>query len=152
VLCGVEYELTMYRSINTYGNLVEEGVQGSAQSLKGGEMHKRALEIAREHSKEPMRKALSIYEKLGGTERVSAKPDEILKAAHQARIAYLFLGEGETYEGRFDEAAMRVHSDGMTEDLLNLAALRTIANGGEVWVTVPGRIPEQAPMAAIFRY
>jgi hypothetical protein len=152
VLCAVEYELTMYRTINTYGSLVEEGVQGSPQSLKGGEMHKRALEIAREHTKEPMRKALTIYEKLGGTDRVSAKPVEILKAAHQARIAYLFIGEGATYEGRFDQSAMKVHNDGITEDLLNLAALRTIANGGEVWVTVPGRIPEQAPMAAIFRY
>jgi hypothetical protein len=152
ILCGVEYELSMYQAINTYGTLVEKGVQGSPESLKGGEMHKRGLEIAHEHSKEPMKKALAIYEKLGGTERVSAKPDEILKAAHEGRIAYLFIGEGSTYRGGFDSNSMKVLTSGAEEDLINLAALRTIAYGGEVWTTVPGRIPEQASMAAIFRF
>jgi hypothetical protein len=152
ILCGVEYERSMYQAINTYGTLVEAGVQGSPESLKGGEMHKRALEIAQQHAKEPMKKALAIYEKLGGTERVSAKPAEILKGAHEGRIAYLFVGDGASYNGRFDTGAMKVRNDGPQEDLINLAALRTIAYGGEVWTTVPGRIPEQAPMAAIFRF
>jgi hypothetical protein len=152
VLCGVDYERSMYRSINTYATLVEDGVQGSPESLKGGEMHKRALEIAQEYAKEPMKKALGTYERLGGTERVCSKPEEILKAAAQGRVAFLFLSDGASYNGRFDDATMQVSNDGFKEDLLNVAALRTIAYGGEVFVTVPGRIPAQGPMAAILRF
>ena len=152
VLCGVDYELAMYKSINTYATLVEHGVSGSAESLKGGEMHKRALEIAQEHAKGPMNKALATYEKLGGTERVSTKPDEILKAASQGRVASLFLADGASYEGRFDDGVMQVVKDGPAEDLMNVAALRTLAYGGDVFVTVPGRVPGQGAMAAVLRF
>ena len=56
-------------------------------------------------------------------------------------------------DGRgFDDATMQVSNDGFMEDLLNVAALRTVAYGGEVFVTVPGRVPAQAPMAAILRF
>ena len=152
VLCGVDYELSMYQGINTYGTLVHDGVQGSPESLKGGEMHKRGLEVAHEHAKAPMKKALAVYEKLGGSERVSSSSEEILKAASQGRVAYLFLAEGARYDGRFDDGTMEVSNDGLTEDLLNLAALRTIAYGGEVFVTVPGQVPGQGAMAAILRF
>jgi hypothetical protein len=67
-------------------------------------------------------------------------------------VAFLFLSDGASYNGRFDDATMQVSNDGFKEDLLNVAALRTIAYGGEVFVTVPGRIPAQGPMAAILRF
>jgi len=152
VLCGVEYERSMYQNVNTYDTLVEEGVQGSPQSLKGGEMHKRALEIVLRHVKERQEKALETYERLGGTERVSSDLVEILKAASVGRVAHLFVAEGARREGRFDDGAMQVFSDGFTEDLLNLAALRTIANSGDVFVTAPGKVPGRGPMSAVFRY
>ena len=152
VLCGVDYELSMYQQINTYGNLLPDGVQGSPESLKGGEMHKRALEIAHEWSKRSMLKALEIYEKLGGTERVSTDPKEIVKAAHMSRIAFLFADETKSFNGRYDSDTMEVRDDGILEDLINLAALRTLAYGGEVFTTPAGRIPGQGAMAAIYRF
>jgi Bacterial archaeo-eukaryotic release factor family 7 len=36
---GVEYELALYRSVNTYPHLAEEVVHGAPNSLKAGEMH-----------------------------------------------------------------------------------------------------------------
>jgi hypothetical protein len=152
VLCGVEYELSMYQSINSYGNLLPDGVQGSPESLKGGELHKRALEIAHEWAKEPMLKALAIYEKLGGSERVSTNPEEIVKSAHQSRIAFLFADEAESFNGRYDPDTMKIRDDGMIEDLVNLAALRTLTYGGEVFIAPSARIPGQGAMAAIYRF
>ena len=66
VLAGVEYETSMYRDINSYPHLAEGHVHGSPESLKGGELHKRALEVAHRAFAEPMNKALQQYEKLGG--------------------------------------------------------------------------------------
>lgn len=151
ILCGVDNQRVMYRQVSDYPHLLEDGVPGSPESLKGGEMHKRALEIAREHAKEPLKKALATYEKLGGTERVSDEPDEIVKAAHLGRVAVLFLSENKTYQGCFDKTTMETcRNTGRDEDLTNLAALQTIAYGGEVYVTP--LTPGQAPMAALLRF
>ena len=44
VLAGVDYELSLYRSVSNYPRLLDQAVHGAANGLKGGEMHARALE------------------------------------------------------------------------------------------------------------
>jgi hypothetical protein len=139
VLAGVEYETAMYRELNSYPHLAEGHVHGSAESLKGGELHKRALEVAHHAFEEPMRKALQMYEKLGGSERVASKPADIAKAAREGRVAHLFLAEG-ARDASFEE------------DFLNVAVLQTIAHAGEVWVTAPDKVPGQKAAAALLRF
>ncbi len=41
---GVDYELALYASVNTYPHIVDDGVHGAANGLKAGEMHARAIE------------------------------------------------------------------------------------------------------------
>lgn len=132
VVCAVEYEATMWREINRYPHLVEGHVQGSPESLKGGEMHKRALEIVQKAFEEPMHKALELYERMGGSERVTSSPKEVAKAAAGGRVAHLFLSG--------------------TDELVNAAALQTIAHGGDVWMTEPKFVPGGGPVAALLRY
>ena len=85
-----------------------------------------------------MRKALDLYERLGGSERVSSKIKEITEAAASGRVAHLFISEG-----------IGTTSNNET---LNSAALQTIAFGGEIWVTSPKNVPGGAPAVALFRY
>lgn len=139
VLAGVEYETSMYRDINSYPHLAEGHVHGSPESLKGGELHKRALEVAHRAFAEPMNKALQQYEKLGGTERVASIPLAIVKAAREGRVASLFVADG-------------ARDAAQDDDLLNTAALQTIAHGGDVWVTEPQKVPGRGPIAALLRF
>jgi len=139
VLAGVEYETWMYRDINSYPHLASGHVQGSPESLKGGELHKRALEVAHRAFAEPMNKALQQYEKLGGTDRVASKPAAIVKAASEGRVASLFIAEG-------------ARDADNEEDLLNTAALQTVAHGGDVWVTDPQTVPGRGTVAALLRF
>jgi hypothetical protein len=132
--------VSMYRNINTYPHLADQHVQGSQDSLKGGELHKRALEVVKDAFDAPLRKALAMYERLGGTERVCSKPVDVAKAAGESRIAHLFIADGGDPGGRSGE------------DLLNSAALQTIANGGEVWITTGPNVPGDGPVAALLRY
>jgi hypothetical protein len=152
ILAGVEYETSMYRGINRYAHLAERDVHGSPESLKGGELHTRALEIAREALEEPMRKALQLFERLGGSERVTFKPREVVEAAAAGRVSHLFVKEGATYPGGWDKSTLKVTSQGAGEDLLNIAALQTIRNGGEVWVTNAANVPAGGPVAALLRF
>jgi hypothetical protein len=36
--------------------------------------------------------------------------------------------------------------------LLNAAAIQTIFHGGTVYAVEPGAVPDEAPVAAVFRY
>jgi hypothetical protein len=38
------------------------------------------------------------------------------------------------------------------EDLLDLAALHTLTNGGNVYAVEPGNVPQDKAIAAVFRY
>lgn len=152
VLAGVEYEISMYQSINKYPHILEAGVHGSPDSLKGGELHKRALELIEAHSKSPIEKALGIYERNGGSERVTDDSKTVLKAAHQGRISHLFVAEGASLKGSFDMTTMTPKMAPEGEDLVNVAALQTIAFGGDVLLTPQGLVPGGGPMAAILRY
>ena len=152
VPAGVDYEISMYRDLNTYPHLVEGGVHGSPESLKGGELHKRALEAVQPFFDQPLQRALLLWEKFGGTERVSAKVDLIVKGAFEARVAHLFVKEGAQLPGSFDRSTLVAGGNGPQEDLINLAAMQTIAMGGDVFVTDPKRVPGDSPMAAVFRY
>jgi hypothetical protein len=152
VLAGVEYEVSMYRDLTRYAHLAPDHVHGAPDSLKGGELHKRALEAARAAFEAPLHKALETYERLGGSERASRKVPEIVAGAAAGRVAHLFIAEGSRMPGGWDKATMQVTSEGAGEDLLNIAALQTLVNGGEVWVTTPEKVPGGGPVAALFRY
>ena len=152
VLAGVEYQASMYRDIIQYPHVAEGWVQGSPDSFRGVDLLARALEIAKPAFEQPMMKALQTFERLGGSERVTHKPAEIVKASHEARIAHLFLAEGAQHPGGWDRATMQVTSEGAGEDLLNIAALQTLAHGGEVWITGQDRIPGGGPAAALLRF
>lgn len=152
VLCGVESQRVIYKQNNSYQNLMEEGVQGSPEALKGGEMHARALEVVQEHFGGPAKKALQQWEKIGGSPRVATNFGEIVKAAFEGRIAHLFAAEGAQTMGAFDRNSMQMKVQGRQEDLVNAAAMQTLAFGGDVFVVKPEDMPAGGQLNAILRF
>lgn len=156
VVVAVEHELALYRSVNTYPGTVEPGVHGAPDSLKGAEMHKRALELIQSQPTAPVRKELEHFEKFVGTGHASTHAQEIVKAAYEGRIAHLFLQETAEYRGNFDERKQKVkrHDDGVAPmlDLLNEAVVQTLRHGGFAVVLPAKDMPNGVPLCAIFRY
>ena len=60
------------------------------------------------------------------------------------------------YPGTFDPVTLAVHlhknPEPGDEDLLDFAALHTLSNGGTVYAVEPEKVPDDAPLAAVFRY
>jgi hypothetical protein len=153
VAAGVEHELVIYRDVNTYPHLIENGVVGSPDSLKGAELHGRALEIVQERLKQPVEKALANFEKSGGSDRAATDAPKIIKAAFEGRVAHLFVAEGAKFMGIFDKGTMHVQQNGpRSEDLVNAAALQTIAYGGDVFTLRREQVPGNGLMAATLRF
>lgn len=154
VLVGVEFELSLYRSISTYPRLLGEGVHGAPNGLKGGEMHARAIEALRRHRAAILDQILAEYNHLAGGGRATNRLKEIVTAAHDGRVVKLIVSDSLEQPGAMDEATHQVtgNNTGGEYDLLNNAAVETILHAGQVFVAPNKKMPNGSPLAAIFRY
>ena len=155
VLAGVEYEVALYRSHNTYPQLARECVLGAPNSLKSGEMHARAIDALLRCYEQKMDEALTEYDhKVGGG--ASSRLKDVIKAAHDGRVLTLLISDSLQQTGNFDESTHTVkgRETGSAEDidLLNDAAVQTILHAGNVFVVPNGKMPNGTPLAAIFRF
>ncbi len=155
VIAGVDYEIALYHELSEYPALVDGGVQGAPDGLKGGELHARALEVLRQYNQNRADKGLAHYVRAGGERIATALPDT-LRAALEGRVLHLFLADDARRLGTLDEDTCEVREqtgpDADGEDLLNTAALQTIAHGGEVFVLPRAKMPGESDVAAMLRF
>ena len=155
VLCGVEYELPIYRKVNSYPHLIAEDVRGAANGLKAGEMHTRAIEAIKRWHEQKIDVALVDWNhRVGGG--ASNRLKEVVTAAHDGRILTLLISDTQERTGSFDESTNQVKGretgGAGDEDLVNDSAVQTILHGGNVLVAPHHKMPNGSPLAAIFRY
>jgi hypothetical protein len=158
VLAGVDYLLPIYRQANTYPYLVETGVIGNPQTLNAKELHRRAWEIVKPQFAREQAAQEGLYRELAGRQegRASNNLKQIMQAAHGGRVATLFLARGVQQWGVYRAHSGNVHVHPSQQpgdhDLLDLAAIQTVANGGTVYVVDSDQVPGGESLAAIFRY
>ena len=155
VLAAVDYELAQYRSLNTYPHLAKEDVQGAPNSLKSGEMHARALDALGRCYAQKVDGVLAEYDhKVGGG--ASNRLKDVVTAAHDGRVLTLLVSDSLESAGEFDKAthSAKGHRNGTAddEDLINDTVIETVLHGGQVFATPNGKLPNGAPLAAVFRY
>jgi hypothetical protein len=100
--------------------------------------------------------AAAAYERLLGLGRASGEIETVVLAAYNGQVEHLFVAVGVQCWGTFDPTTHAVHwhreEQAGDEDLLNLAAIYTLLNGGTVYAVAPEYVPDIRPLAAIFRY
>lgn len=155
VVAAVEYELTLYRDVNTYPHLAKEHVAGAPNSLKSGEMHARALDAILRCYEIKVDEALAQYNhKVGGG--ASNRLKDVVIATHEGRVLTLLVSDSLETPGAFDESTFTVKGretgTSEDEDLVNDAAVQTILHAGQVYVVPNTKMPNGTPLAAIFRF
>jgi len=158
VLAGVDYVLPLYREANTYQHLLEEGTTGNPEELSAEELHKQAWTILEPYFQRERKEAAAQYQRLAGAESelASNEVQEIVPAAYHGRVETLFVALGFQRWGSFDPDTntLQVHEEAKPgdEDLLDFAAAHTLLNAGTVYAVEAGKVPDGAPLAAVFRY
>ena len=156
VLAGVEYLFPLYREANNYQHLVEQGITGNPEKLKAEELQAQAWEIVEPIFLQEQQEAINHYKELTATGRTSKDVKEVVPAAYYGRVDQLFVAVGVRQWGSFnaETSTIDLHPDEEPgdEDLLNAAAIQTILNGGTVYAVEPEKVPDEAPLAAVFRY
>jgi len=158
VLAGVDYLIPIYQQANSYPFLVEEAIEGNPDHLNAGELHQHAWKIVEPIFIADQHQALARYQELSGSgsELASNRIDTIISAAHYGRVDTLFSALGVQIWGSFDATnnSLEQHQEFQPggQDLLDLAAVQTLLNGGEVFALKPDDMPDDNSLAAIFRY
>jgi hypothetical protein len=101
-------------------------------------------------------KAIDYYHESLAAGKGSNNLDEVIQGAFYGRVEQLFVPVGVQKWGHFDPDSMELemHNDAQPgdEDLLNAAAIQTIFHGGTVYAVEPRKVPDDTPVAAVFRY
>ncbi len=145
-----------FRKSSGLGDLLAGTVETNPQGLDRQQLHEAAYEVVRPHLEADRGTAVERLRELRGSgdPRAVTGVDDVVRAAAQGRVDTLLLTPGEPVRGSYDAAADRVvtsaagASDG--SDLLDLAAVETLRNGGRIYVLEGDEA--DAPVAALLRY
>ena len=158
VLAGVDYLLPIYREASDNHQILTEGVEGNPDKVSARQLHDAAWESIGPLFRRAQEEAEAKYRERAGTGLASSELDEVVPAAYHGRMESLFVALGVQRWGRFDADSNVVEEHAEPEpgdrDLLDLAALRTLMNGGSVFAVDPDGVPADngSPAAAVFRY
>ncbi len=156
ILAGVSYLLPIYQEANTYNFIVEEGIQHNVKEQTAQELYAEAWAIVEPQFKANQQKALDYYHESIANGKGSNNLNEVIQGAFYGRVEQLFVPVGVQKWGCFnpDSMELTMHNEAQLgdEDLLNAAVIQTILHGGTVYAVEPEAVPDQTPVAAVFRY
>ena len=161
VFAGVDYLFPMLKEAWDYPNLLGEAVHGNVDALPPNELHAKAWPIAERFFAGPVEKERERFLETKDSSVVSTDLGEILEAAKIGRVETLFVAEGERVTGTLGGAAgapVTGHAEAPGQpttadiNLLSVAAGDVLKNSGRVFVVPRDRSPNEATVAATFRY
>lgn len=156
VVAGVEYLLPLYRQVNTYPHLLDQGIEGNPELLSAETLHERAWSLVEPYVLERQQAALAAYKEHEQTDQASSNISQVVPAAYYGRIGDLFVALDDEQWGRFDPStySIEIHEERRTgdDDLLDAAARQTMMHRGSVYALERAHMPDEALVAAVFRY
>ena len=158
VLVGLEQNVSAYRELNTYSEVLDEAVLRSPDELSADELHQVAWPLVEGRLRADRTRLISRFHDLKGTGgQVSSDVDAVSDAAEQGRVETLFIRSDpwcwERVEDGGDPPVVRLGSDDRFAvcEQVEDAARHTLAFGGMVHATSQEVVPD-SELAAILRY
>jgi hypothetical protein len=156
VIAGVSWIVPVYHEVNSYPHLLQQAVVGNVDHSPLHELHERSWAVVEPVLSVHQQAALRLYHEAHGTPRALDDLSQVLVAAAQGRVDTLLTAPEADVWGRFDAASQvaELHDQRRDHDenLLNLAAMLTLRNAGEVHQVDVSQIAGSRPAAAVLRY
>jgi hypothetical protein len=156
VLAAVEPYHSLFARANRRLRISGEGIVGNPDFLSNLELDQLARQIVRQEALHRLEAELARWVELRATRRGVDDLDEIVQAADQGALETLFLAREAERWGSYEPDLCRVTVREVREpgdvELLELAAERTLTNGGEVYTLPLGAMPEGRVALAIRRF
>lgn len=156
VLGGVEYLIPLFKKVSHYQHIWDKAITGNLEYTDDNQLYKLAREIMDSYFRERLNRAKAQYGNQSATPLTSSVIEDVIPAAHYSRISQLFVERGSEIWGTFDEQAneLTIHNTQEEKDdsLLDKTVMKTILNGGEVFIVDREDMPVASKVAAIMRY
>lgn len=156
VLAGVEYVLPIYRNAADYHNVWPEALTGSREHQETTSLYNDAMELMKPYFEQKVNKALETYMNNSANGLTSSIAADVIPAAYYSQVSHLFVAKSEHIWGTFDEMANELvfhdSPDEYGEDLIDNAVVKTLANGGEIFLLEKEKMPAECQVAAIMRF
>lgn len=148
----------MYKEVNTYAHLMEENLVVDFNSTDMFDIHEMAWERMEPVFDKPRKDKIAQFLEHQGEGKTAIGIGEILPAAVNGQIEALFCENNEDILGVFTKEnevikVLEGSDDGTTISLMNLAAINTFLNGGDVYLLEKGEMPNpNSRVNALYRY
>ena len=162
VLAGVDHYCSLYKSHSKYKNIVPQNINVNENSdvFNMQALHEKALKVVKPIMQQSHTDSLNRYQNVAGTGVTSEDIATVAAEAMHGRVDTLFISPSEPVWGSYDAASATavIHKEYQRGDydLVNLAAIKTIAQGGKVFVNSYNGLNEvsegQGNVKALFRY
>lgn len=156
LIAGVNYIQSIYREANHYASLLEQGLNGHFDHWETGQLHELVWPMMSPILDKDQATAQSLYRYFANTSRTSHDLRTIVAATVKGQVHTLFVNLEEQAWGSYDPASsscdLHEAKAGEDQDLVELAALQTLLHHGRVYALTEKQVPDQAKLAAIFRY
>ena len=158
ILAGADYIFPIYRQANSYPWIMEDVIHGNPRDMKKNGLMENSATIIKNHLKNEIdEEYIKLLEfKNTDKKRYSEDPGVIIKASQYGKIDQLFLLSGKKVWGKYNESDKDVEILNSpipeADELLNIAAINTLSNGGSVYILNPENNKYDIPVAARLRY
>jgi hypothetical protein len=160
VLAGVDHYCSLYRQHSKYKHIVPQNININEGADNMNALHEKALAIMKPMMQQGHNDSLTRYQNVAGTGATSEDVATVAAEAVHGRVDTLFITPSQPVWGRYDakSATAEVHNEYKRgdDDLINLAAIKTLAQGGKVFVSSYNGLSEStdgsASVKALFRY
>jgi hypothetical protein len=156
LLMGVKKAVAEYRKVNHYKRLMDEAIIENPDPLSIEAINEKGWEIIESHFLQDMYDDIRKFADLRGSNKQSDNLTRVVEASHYGRVDSLFVPIGVQSWGWFDAENDTVHhsmeQQNGDHDLINMAAIQTLGQGGQVYALEKEDMPQQSSIAAIFRY
>ncbi|MGI9535356.1 MAG: hypothetical protein ACR2NW_10445 [Thermodesulfobacteriota bacterium] len=158
ILAGADYIFPIYKQANSYPWILEEVIHGNPKDLNRKELIKRACDILKKHRRKQVENEYAKLIELKNTDqsKYSRDLEVVINASYYGKIDELFILSNKKIWGKYNEKRNKIelidNPDSDTDELLNIAAINTLANGGDVYILDCDENKHEKPVAARFRY
>lgn len=153
---GGEELIGHYRKVNRYPNLVPGELEHVPSQLEPDELHRMTWPLVEPRFQEKIEAARQRFLGVQDDERIASDVRRVLRAAQAGAVQLLFVPSDAQRWGRFDPDSGEVEEHDARQpgddDLFDLAAVRSLRNGAEVYVVDQEEMPGDGDSAAVLRY
>ena len=145
----------LYKEINSYPNLLENYISGNPDNPRERrKLLQKAWPLVKKHQTEKKNALCNEYKE--NYKKSISNLTEIVKAAYHGSVDKLFVGTKNDFWGKYNMSIGTIRTDKKrrkdSQDLVNLAILFTVKNGGEVYKVAKKKLGNESEVGALLRY